>query len=326
MESFLIKLSFNEGGKLMLKFIMQRILYGAITLLIIITFTFFLIHAAPGDPVAAKCKQMPESAREIVMKKYGLDKPVPVRYVKYMKNLIFHGELGDSVIYPGKTVNDVIKKNAPVSGKIGGLALITQVVVGILLGIISALNRNKLSDQVIRVLSVLAICIPYFVFAALLQYFIGYKWDLTPVFGWGEPVHYILPVLTMSFAGIATYCKYMRSSTVEVINEDYILTAISKGIPRLKLVWKHIIRNAIIPIITLIGPAIAFIFAGTFITESMFGIPGLGKFYVKSIQDNDYNMILGQTIFMAALYIISLIIVDILYGLADPRIRIKDKK
>lgn len=311
----------------MLKFICKRLIYGIITLFLITTATFFLIAGAPGDPIVAKCAQMPEKTQKIVRAKYGLDEPIVVRYGIYMKNLVLHGDFGDSIIYSGRSVNEVIKKNAPISAKIGGLALIIQVVIGVLLGIIAALNREKIADQIIRVLVVLAICIPSFVFAALLQYYLAFKLKLVPVFGWGRPINYILPVLAFSIGGIASYCKFMRNSTIEVIGEDYILTAKAKGVKKVRLIKKHIIRNAIIPIITMIGPAIAGIFGGSFIIEKMFGIPGLGAYYVKAVSDNDYTMILGQTIFFAMLFIASLVFVDILYGLADPRIRVaKGKK
>ena len=306
----------------MFKFILKRIFYGLFTLFLITTATFFLIAGAPGDPIAAKVGQMPEKAQAVIRTKYGLDKPVVVRYGIYMKNLITKGDFGESIVYTGKSVNDIIKKNAPISAKIGIIALVLQIVIGVLLGLISALHRGKTPDYIIRVLVVLAICVPSFVFAALLQYFIGFKWKLAPVFGWGEMKHYILPVLAYTIGGVASYTKFMRSSTLSVINEDYILTAKSKGCKKGRVVRKHVMRNSMIPIVTMTGPAIAGIFAGSFVIERIFSIPGLGSYYVKSVTNNDYTMILGFTIFFAALYVLSLIFVDIMYGIVDPRIRI----
>ncbi|SHH95538.1 ABC transporter permease [Sporanaerobacter acetigenes] len=306
----------------MFKFILKRILYGLLTLFLITTATFFLIAGAPGDPIAAKVGQMPEKAQAVIRTKYGLDKPVAVRYGIYMKNLITKGDFGESIVYTGKSVNDIIKTNAPISAKIGIIALALQIVIGVLLGLISALHRGKTPDYIIRVLVVLAICVPSFVFAALLQYFIGFKWKLAPVFGWGEMKHYILPVLAYTIGGVASYTKFMRSSTLSVINEDYILTAKSKGCKKGRVVRKHVMRNSMIPIVTMTGPAIAGIFAGSFVIERIFSIPGLGSYYVKSVTNNDYTMILGFTIFFAALYVLSLIFVDIMYGIVDPRIRI----
>lgn len=306
----------------MLKFIAKRILYAIITLFIIVTLTFFIIAGAPGDPIAAKVKQMPEKAQQVIRAKYGLDKPVTQRYVIYMKNLLTTGDFGDSIIYTGKSANDVIKENAPISAKIGIIALALQFTIGMLLGLVSALNRGKVVDHVIRVCVVLAICIPGFVFAALLQYFIAFKWKLVPVFGWGELKHYILPVLVYTIGGIASYTKYMRSSTLSVIGEDYIVTAKAKGCKKGRIIRKHVLRNSMIPIVTMTGPAVAGIFGGSFIVEKMFSIPGLGRYYVKAVGDNDYTMVLGLTVFFAILYVASLIVVDILYGIVDPRIRI----
>lgn len=310
----------------MLKFIVKRIAYALVTLFLIATATFFLVAGAPGDPIAAKVGQMPEKAQEIISAKYGLDKPVVERYFIYMKNLLTTGDFGESIIYNGKSANDVIKENTLVSAKIGLMALIFQVTIGICLGMVSALNRGKPVDNVIRVIVVLAICIPSFVFAALLQYFLAFKWKLVPVFGWGELKHYVLPVTAFALGGIASYTKYTRNSTLSVISEDYVVTAKAKGCSKGRVVRKHIFRNSMIPIITMIGPAVAGIFAGSFVIEKMFSIPGLGFYYMKSVSDNDYTMVIGLTIFYAILYVASLIIVDILYGLVDPRIRVANGK
>lgn len=270
---------------------------------------------------------MPEQAQEIINAKYGFDQPVTVRYVMYMKNLLTTGDFGESIVYTGKSANDIISENTLVSAKIGLMAIVFQVVIGVLLGMISALNRGKIADQVIRVLVVLAICVPSFVFASLLQYFLAFKWKLVPVFGWGELKHYVLPVAAYAIGGIASYTKYMRSSTLSVIGEDYIVTAKAKGCTRGRVVRKHVLRNSMIPIVTMIGPALAGIFGGSFIIEKMFSIPGLGFYYVKAVSDNDYTMVIGLTIFFALLFVMALIVVDILYGIVDPRIRVaKGKK
>jgi oligopeptide transport system permease protein len=310
----------------MLKFIGKRLLYAVVTLFLIATATFFLVAGAPGDPIAAKVGQMPEQAQAIINAKYGFDKPVTERYVMYMKNLLTTGDFGESIIYNGKSANDVIKENTLVSAKIGLMALVLQVTIGICLGMISALNRGRPVDNIIRFMVVLAICVPSFVFAALLQYFLAFKWKLVPVFGWGQLKHYVLPVTAFALGGIASYTKYTRNSTLSVISEDYVVTAKAKGCSKGRVVRKHIFRNAMIPIVTMIGPAVAGIFAGSFVIEKMFSIPGLGFYYMKSVSDNDYTMVIGLTIFYAILYVASLIIVDILYGLVDPRIRVANNK
>jgi len=301
---------------------MKRIMYSLITLFLIITATFFLIAGAPGDPIAAKVGQMPEKAQGVIRARYGLDKPVTERYVIYMKHLLTTGDFGESIIYTGKSANDVIKDNAPISARIGIIAIALQITIGVLLGLVSALNREKLGDHIIRVCVVLAICVPSFVVAALLQYFVAFKWKLAPVFGWGQLKHYTLPVIAYAAGGIASYTKFMRSSTISVISEDYIITAKAKGCKKKRIIKKHILRNSMIPIVTMIGPAVAGIFGGSFILEKMFSIPGLGNYYIKAVSDSDYTMIIGLTIFFAILYTIALILVDILYGIVDPRIRV----
>jgi len=301
---------------------MKRIMYSLITLFLIITATFFLIAGAPGDPIAAKVGQMPEKAQGVIRARYGLDKPVTERYIIYMKHLLTTGDFGESIIYTGKSANDVIKDNAPISARIGIIAIALQITIGVLLGLVSALNREKLGDHIIRVCVVLAICVPSFVVAALLQYFVAFKWKLAPVFGWGQLKHYTLPVIAYAAGGIASYTKFMRSSTISVISEDYIITAKAKGCKKKRIIKKHILRNSMIPIVTMIGPAVAGIFGGSFILEKMFSIPGLGNYYIKAVSDSDYTMIIGLTIFFAILYTIALILVDILYGIVDPRIRV----
>lgn len=304
------------------KYILKRFVYAVIALAIIATVSFFLICMKPGDPIVAKVQQLPDSSRQVLIAKYGLDQPMTTRFVEYMKGLLFEGNLGDSIVYEGRTVNMLLKTSAVVSAKIGLIAIAIQVVIGVLLGIIQALNREKLGDQIIRVLVVLAICIPTFVFCALLQYFVAFKWKLTPIMGWGQPIHYILPVAAYSIPGIATYSKYMRTSTVGVMGEDYIQTAIAKGCSQRRLVFKHILRNAILPIVTMVPVAVGNVFGGSMVIERFFSIPGMGQHYVKAVSDSDPYLILGMAIFFALMYIISLFFVDILYGLVDPRIRI----
>jgi oligopeptide transport system permease protein len=306
----------------MLKFILKRVGFGVFTLFVIITLTFFIISAAPGDPIASKAELMPEKAQEVIRAKYGLDEPILTRYFLYLKNLITTGDFGESITYTGRTANQYIAKNAPISAKIGIMALLFQVVIGIALGMVAALKRGKVTDHVIRVCVVLAICIPSFVFAALLQYYIGFKWRLVPVQGWGKPSHYVLPVIAFAVGGIASYAKYMRSSVLSVVSEDYIVTAKAKGCMPGRVARKHMFRNSLLPIVTMTGPAIAGIFGGSFILEKMFSIPGLGRYYIKAVSDSDYTMVLGLTAFYAMLYVVSLIVVDITYGLVDPRIRI----
>lgn len=306
----------------MLKYILKRIGYMLVTLWIIITVTFMLIHAVPGDPLASMARKLPDQIKKNFYAKYGLDKPVIVQYGRFMKRLVLHGDFGESLTYPGRSVTETIAKYAPTSARLGGQALIMGLVIGIILGIIAAFNRNTWIDYLVMFIAIIGIALPVFVLAALLQYALTVKVKLFPTTGWGTFKHTILPTIGMSFGTIATYARYMRTSVLDVIGQDYILTAKAKGVSKVSLVWKHVLRNALLPAITILGPQIAGLFGGAFITESIFGIPGIGFNFVESINNRDYTMILGQTIFMATLFIVSLLIVDLLYSVVDPRIKL----
>ncbi|MCB2312556.1 ABC transporter permease [Clostridium tagluense] len=310
----------------MFKFILKRLGYMFVTLWIVATITFMLIHAIPGDPLAGMARKLPEQIRANFMAKYGLDQPVVVQYGRFMKNIAFHGDLGESLAYPGRKVTDVIKLHAPVSARLGIQAIAMGFFIGVSLGIIAAFNRGRWPDYLVMFIAILGISIPNFVMAALLQYFFTVKNMWLPTTGWGGFEYTILPSIALSFSSIATYARYMRANTLDIIGQDYILTAKSKGITKLSLVWKHVIRNAILPAITILGPQLANIFVGAFVIESIFSIPGFGFNFVTSITDRDFTMIMGQTVFLCTLVIIAYVLVDILYGLIDPRIRLTGEK
>ncbi|MBW9156596.1 ABC transporter permease [Clostridium tagluense] len=310
----------------MFKFILKRLGYMFVTLWIVATITFMLIHAIPGDPLAGMARKLPEQIRANFMAKYGLDQPVVVQYGRFMKNIVFHGDLGESLAYPGRKVTDVIKLHAPVSARLGIQAIAMGFFIGVSLGIIAAFNRGRWPDYLVMFIAILGISIPNFVMAALLQYFFTVKNMWLPTTGWGGFEYTILPSIALSFSSIATYARYMRANTLDIIGQDYILTAKSKGITKLSLVWKHVIRNAILPAITILGPQLANIFVGAFVIESIFSIPGFGFNFVTSITDRDFTMIMGQTVFLCTLVIIAYVLVDILYGLIDPRIRLTGEK
>lgn len=305
----------------MLRYIFKRIGYMLLTLWVVATLTFFLMHTIPGDPLAHMAKKLPEQIKANYYAKYGLDQPITVQYGKFLKNAI-KGDLGESLRYPGRDVTETISKHAKVSGRLGIQAIALGVTIGITLGIIAALNRNKWPDFLVMFIAILGVTIPVFIVAALLQYTFTVKFNLLPTTGWGKFKHTILPTIGMCLGSIATYGRYMRSSVLEVVNQDYILTAQAKGVTPFNVVRKHVFRNAILPAITILGPQIAGIFTGSFIIERIFGIPGLGSYYISSINDRDYTMIIGTTIFYAALFIFSQLVVDILYGVVDPRIRV----
>lgn len=308
------------------RYVLKRVGYMLLTLLIVITITFFLMHSIPGDPLAKLGKNLPEQIKANYYEKYGLDKPIYVQYGLFMKNLITKGDLGESLVYPGRAVTDTIKTNAKISGRLGFQALAIGVTIGISLGITAALNRNKWPDFLVMFIAILGVTIPVFIIGALLQYFLSVKFELLPTTGWGKFKHTIIPTIAMCFGPIATYARYMRSNVLEVINQDYILTAKAKGVSGFNIIRKHVFRNAILPALTILGPQIAGIFTGSFVIERIFGIPGLGFYYINSINDRDYTMIIGTTVFYAALFIFSQLVVDLLYGVVDPRIRVSKKQ
>lgn len=308
----------------MARYIIQRIFYMLLVLWVVATITFFLMHSIPGNPLAHMAKNLPEQTKKNYYAKYGLDKPLIIQYEKFMKQAI-HGDLGESLRYPGRSVSETIGKLSVVSGKLGGQALFIGFFLGILLGIIAALNRNRWPDYLVMFIAILGITVPVFVTAAIFQYYFTVKLPWFPTTGWGSFKCTVLPTITLCFGSIATYARYMRSSVLEVVNQDYILTAQAKGVTGFNVIRKHVLRNAILPSLTMLGPSVAGIFVGSFVVESIFGIPGLGFYFISSINDRDFTMILGNTVFYTAIFILSLLITDILYSIVDPRIRITNE-
>lgn len=312
----------------MIKYLLKRLGLMVITLLVVITATFFLMNSMPGNPVTSQAKKLPPSVAQNMEKKYGLDKPLGERYVIYLENLL-KGDLGDSFLTPGVSVNDTIEENFPASFRIGIQAVIVGLIVGVLLGIISGFKRESVRDYVVMVLAILGVSVPSFVLATLLQSVGGGQ--VLPIAGWydsGTPFietikFTILPTIALCFAGIATYARYMRASVLDVIGQDYILTAKAKGLSTAAISIKHVLRNAILPIITILGPQIATIITGAVVIERIFSIPGIGNSLVDAIYGKDYNVIMGLTLFFAALYVLSILIVDILYSVIDPRIKLE---
>ncbi|AEM78151.1 ABC transporter permease [Thermoanaerobacter wiegelii] len=304
----------------MLRYTLERTIYMIITLWVIVTLTFFLMHMIPGDPFTSE-KRVPEQIRQNMLAKYHLDKPLIVQYGYYLKNLL-HGDLGISLKYLNRTVNEIIANGFPASFQIGMQSIIIGVFLGLILGIVAALNRNGFWDYVSMILAIIGRSVPNFIIATLLQYWIASKLRWLPVSGWGTFAHTILPSIALSFASLSIISRLMRASMLDVIGQDYIKTAKSKGLSSFEIIWRHMIRNAILPVITVLGPLIAGIVTGTFVVERIFGIPGLGKYFVQSIYNNDYTMILGTTIFYSAILVFLVFLVDITYGLIDPRIRL----
>ena len=307
------------------KYILKRILYAVIALFVVSTIAFFAVRMIPGNPIEAMTEKLPDEIRQRVFEQYGFDKPIMEQYKLFFKELFTEGDLGESLKYRGRKVTDTIASYAPVSGLLGAEAIAIGVISGIILGIVAALNRGKWLDYLVMFIAVVGIAVPNFVLASCFQYFLTIRFHLFPTTGWEGFSYTVLPALALSFNSTAKYARYMRANCLDVLNQDYIITAKSKGMSKFRLIRKHVLKNSILPIITLLGPQIALMFGGAFVIERIFAIPGLGSYFVSSVTDRDYTMVMGQTIFIAALYILSVLIVDILYGFIDPRIRVSQR-
>ena len=305
---------------------------GLVTLWLVITITFFLIHMLPGDPFQSE-KAIPPKVKENLMAKYHLDRPLGEQYVEYLKN-IAKGDLGASMKVRGRTVNDVIKKSFLTSADLGARSIIFALALGIPLGIIASLKRGKYQDRLAMIVAIIGISVPSFVLAGLMQkYFVDvhngilidqYNLPLVRILlsGWDRPEKKILPVVALGLYTVALIARLLRDKMIEVMGQDYIRLAIAKGVKPKNIVFRHALRNAILPIITIMGPTIAAVLTGSFVIEKMFSIPGLGKYFVDSINDRDYTMVLGVTVFYAIFLIIMMILVDIVYVLVDPKIKL----
>lgn len=304
----------------MSRYILKRIGYGLLTLFIVTTITFFLMNLIPGGPFQSE-KAISEATMQALEEKYGLDKPVPVQYVNYLKNLL-KGDLGLSTKQRGRTVNDIIAQSFPTSAKVGSIAVIVAVSIGIPLGCIAALNRGKWLDNLIIVFSTTGIAVPAFISGSLLMYFLGVKLGALPTYGLTSPSHYVLPVISLALYPSAYISRLMRSSILDVLGQDYMTTARAKGLSQAKRLFKHALRNAVLPVVTYLGPMIASILCGSFIIETIYTIPGLGSSFVSSITDRDYPLVMGTTVFYASLIIVMNVVVDIVYKIIDPRIKL----
>jgi ABC-type dipeptide/oligopeptide/nickel transport system permease component len=309
-----------------LRYILKRLLHGLITVWFIATATFVVMHAVPGDPLSGDKAMTPEIRHNLEVK-YGLDKPVVEQYRIYLVNML-KGDFGISYTQQNREVNDIIREGFPVSATLGILAIVFAALGGILLGALTAIYRNRLPDVIIMFLVILGISVPSFVFAALgqltlvkLNAWAGFT--IFPVAGWGTVMHMVVPSLVLGLGTMAYLTRLMRSSMLEVTNTDYVRTAKSKGLPPGRIFLKHQLRNAILPVVTVLGPAIAAITTGGFVVELVFAIPGLGRYFVQAVQQLDYTVIMGTTVFYGAFLVLMVIIVDIVYGLIDPRVRLK---
>lgn len=317
----------------MIKYFIRRFLEMLLTLFLIATATFFLLEAVPGDPLTQRADKLPVQAKETLYRRYGLDKPVMERYIITMKNMC-KGDFGESFVYAGQTVGGLIHDRLPVSARLGIQQMVLGVVVGLLLGILAAVKRGTFADYLVVALSVLLISIPHLVFGLMLQKIFAGSLKLLPTIGWptgsdlwfGGWEYTILPTLTGCFSYVATYARLLKTSMLDVVNQDYVLTAESKGLSRGRVIRKHILRNSFIPVMTQLPMSVAMCITGSFFIESIFSIPGIGQYYVTAVNNQDLSIVLGETVLLALLYIVVLFITDILYVFVDPRISMPGKR
>lgn len=309
----------------MWKYTTTRLVQGLITVWFIATATFLAMHAVPGNPLSTE-KALTPAIQANLEAKYGLNKPLSEQYVIYMGNLL-KGDLGISYTQRNREVNDIIREHFPVSATLGILAILFAALGGIIFGALTALTRNRWPDTVIMLLVIVSISVPSFVVAAFSQLTLvrtnaALGVSLLPIAGWGTIAHMLLPSLVLGLGTMAYLTRLMRSSMLEIATTDYIRTANAKGLPQSRIFLRHALRNAILPVVTVLGPAIAAITTGGFVVELVFAIPGLGRYFVQAVQQLDYTVIMGTTVFFGAFLVLMVIIVDLLYGLIDPRVRL----
>ncbi|WP_442600532.1 ABC transporter permease [Paenibacillus sp. KN14-4R] len=309
----------------MSRYLLKRILMMIVTLWIIVTLTFVLMHLIPGDPFSAESGKLPKQVLENLRAKYHLNDSYPVQYFHYLKNLVML-DLGQSIKSDMRSVNSMIADGFRASALLGIQAICISLVFGIFFGIIAALNRNRIPDYVMIILAIAGISIPSFLMAPLLINYLAIKMPIFPVATWGTWKHTVLPSLALSFGPLAIVTRYMRTSMINVMRQNYIRTAEAKGIPMHLIVIRHGIRNAILPVITFLGPLMAALITGTFVVEKVFAIPGVGKYFVEGIFNRDYPVILGTSIFYSTILILAVLMIDIAYTLIDPRIKLTVKE
>lgn len=303
---------------------LSRFLSMIIVLWVIITITFVLMHSIPGGPFTAE-KALPEAVLKNIEARYHLNDPLWKQYTDYLTNML-QGDLGPSFKYETRTVNDIILESFPISAELGTVTIMISLVLGIPAGIISALNQNRWPDYLSMFFATIGISVPSFILATLFIYVFAIQLELLPAAMWSGPEYMILPSFALAGLPTAFIARLTRSSMLEVLGQDFIRTAKAKGLSQFLIVYRHALKNAIIPVVTYLGPTIAYIFTGSFIVETIFAIPGLGRHFVTSIYNRDYTVILGITVFYSTLLIFMNFLVDLAYVKLDPRIKLEERK
>jgi oligopeptide transport system permease protein len=306
----------------MLRFLLRRLIVAIPTLFVVVTAAFFMMRAAPGSPFSGDRKLPPEIEKNIEAK-YGMDQPILVQYGSYLSGVL-HGDFGPSLKYRDKTVLEIIKENYPVSLTIGLSAFVIAVFLGVSLGVIAALRQNGPADYTTMAIAILGICIPSFVTAPLLQLVLGSKLGWLPIASWsgGALPNLVMPVMVLALPQVAIISRLTRAGMIEALRSNYVRTAKAKGLPEFTIVTKHAIRAAILPLVSYLGPAFAGLLTGSLVVERIFGLPGLGKFFVTSALQRDYTVVMGMVIFFATLILVLNLLADILYAVLDPRVRL----
>lgn len=308
--------------KSMFKYIGKRILISAVTLFIILAVLFLMVKFLPGTPF--NDEKLSEGQRAIIMAKYGLDKPILVQFFTYLKNMLT-GDFGISyALYKDLPVSTLVSSAASISFTLGIAAVILGTIIGMILGVVAALHQNHFWDTFATIISVLGVSVPSFVFALLLLIFFGVDLNILPtIYNSEEPfLTSIIPALALSVSVIANVARFTRTEMIGVLNSDYVQLVKAKGLSRRKLITRHCLRNSLIPVVTIIGPILVNLMTGTMVVEQICGVPGLGKLLINSIRANDYNIILACSFLYSAMYIIMMLVIDISYGIIDPRIRL----
>jgi oligopeptide transport system permease protein len=305
-----------------LKFVIRLVVSTVLTLWAITTITFVLMLSVPGSPFASIDESWSPQQQQMLEERYGLHLPMHEQYVRYMGNLL-QGDLGVSFVFTGRSVNATIARTFPPSARLGLISIVVSLLVGIYLGVTAALYQGKWQDRVALFFATLGITVPNFVIATLLIYVFGVHWRLLPFLGLEGPESYILPVAALSLGTVAVISRLVRSSVLDVIRQDYVRMARAKGLTSMQVTYQHVLRNALIPVVTLMGPLLAGILTGSFVVENIFAIPGMGNQLVLAIGNRDYSLILGMTIFFSFILVTANMLVDVVYGLIDPRIKLE---
>lgn len=308
----------------MAQYLLRRLTTVLISLWLIVSLTFLIMHAIPGGPFASE-KKLPDIIQRNLEERYHLNDPLYKQYIDYFKNLL-HGDLGPSYKYEHRTVNDIIREGFPVSAILGTLAVIFSLFFGVLAGVVSALRHNRWQDYLVMILATIGFSVPSFILSGLLMFIFAYQLRIFPPAMWGTWQQAILPSLALAALPTAFIARMTRSSMLEVMQQDYIKTAKAKGLSAKVIISRHVLRNAILPVITYLGPLIATVLTGNFVVESIFAIPGLGRWFVTSVTNRDYTVILGVTIFYSAFLMLMNFLIDLAYLAVDPRIKLVARK